>query len=60
MRNEKNFANSMKSPIQAETEAAKRNGLYTFAVIPKRQVVERSFGWLDKCRRLWKNCERVK
>ncbi|MBI3442411.1 MAG: transposase, partial [Candidatus Sungbacteria bacterium] len=21
-------------------------------------VVERSFGWLEKCRRLWKNCER--
>jgi len=30
----------------------------TFKVIPKRWVVERSFGWLDKCRRLWKNCER--
>ena len=60
MRNEKNFANSMKSPIQAEAEAAKFNELHTFAVIPKRQVVECSFGWLDKCRRLWKNCERVK
>ncbi|WP_143187461.1 transposase, partial [Xenorhabdus eapokensis] len=23
-----------------------------------RWVVERSFGWLEKCRRLWKNCER--
>ncbi|MDE5765456.1 MAG: transposase [Ruminococcus sp.] len=21
-------------------------------------IVERFFGWLDKCRRLWKNCER--
>ncbi|MDR2978193.1 MAG: transposase, partial [Rickettsiales bacterium] len=21
-------------------------------------VVERSFAWLEKCRRLWKNCER--
>jgi len=21
-------------------------------------IVERTFGWLDKCRRLWKNCER--
>ncbi|MCX6703444.1 MAG: transposase, partial [Candidatus Zambryskibacteria bacterium] len=21
-------------------------------------VVERSFGWLEKCRRLWKNYER--
>ena len=25
---------------------------------PKRWVVERSFAWLEKCRRLWKNCER--
>ena len=37
--------------------AAKRNELHTFAVIPKRWVVERSFAWLEKCRRLWKNCE---
>jgi transposase len=29
-----------------------------FAVIPKRWVVERSFVLLEKCRRLWKNCER--
>ncbi|MDR2978509.1 MAG: IS5/IS1182 family transposase, partial [Rickettsiales bacterium] len=21
-------------------------------------VVERPFAWLEKCRRLWKNCER--
>ena len=32
--------------------------LPTFAVIPKRWVVERSISWLEKCRRLWKNCER--
>ena len=23
-----------------------------------RFTVERSFAWLEKCRRLWKNCER--
>ncbi|MDR0477347.1 MAG: transposase, partial [Desulfobulbaceae bacterium] len=28
-----------------------------FAVIPKRWVVERSFSWINKCRRLWRNCE---
>ncbi len=39
-------------------EVAKRNELHTFAVIPQRWVVERSFAWLEKCRRLWKNCER--
>jgi transposase len=27
-------------------------------LIPNRWVVERSFAWLEKCRRLWKNCER--
>ena len=52
------FANSIKELIGAEVEVAKRNELHTFDVIPKRWVVERTFGWLDKCRRLWKNCER--
>ena len=37
---------------------AKRNELHTFAVISKRWGVERSLAWLEKCRRLWKNCER--
>ena len=39
-------------------QIAKRSELHKFAVIPKRWVVERSFSWLDKNRRLWKNCER--
>ena len=52
------FAASVKEIIGAEVEIAKRNELHTFAVIPKRWVVERSFAWLEKCRRLWKNCER--
>jgi transposase len=39
-------------------QIAKRSELHIFKVMPKRWVVERSFGWLDKCRRLWKNCER--
>jgi transposase len=39
-------------------QIAKRSELHTFKVMPKRRVVERSFGWLEKCRRLWKNCER--
>nr|WP_287399472.1 transposase [Nitrosomonas sp. H1_AOB3] len=30
----------------------------TFKVMPKRWIVERSFAWLEKSRRLWKNCER--
>jgi transposase len=39
-------------------QIAKRSALHKFAVIPKRWVVERSFAWLEKNRRLWKNCER--
>lgn len=52
------FAQSTKEIIDAKVEVAKRNELHTFAVIPKRWVVERSFAWLEKYRRLWKNCER--
>ena len=40
-------------------EVVKRSELHTFAVIPKRWIVERTFGWLDRYRRLWKNCERL-
>lgn len=39
-------------------QVAKRNELSTFTVMPKRWIVERSFAWLEKNRRLWKNCER--
>jgi len=39
-------------------QIAKRSELHTFKVMPKRWIVERSFGWLEKNRRLWKNCER--
>lgn len=53
-----NFANSVFETLGATVEIAKRSDLHKFAVIPKRWVVERSFGWLEKCRRLWKNCER--
>lgn len=37
-------------------QIAKRSQLHTFKVIPQRWVVERSFAWLDKNRRRWKNC----
>ncbi|RRD37496.1 IS5 family transposase [Comamonadaceae bacterium OH3737_COT-264] len=40
-------------------QIAKRSQLHTFKVMPKRWVVERSFAWLEKNRRLWKNCERL-
>lgn len=54
----KPFADSIKSLLEAEVEVAKRKEQHAFVVTPKRWIVERSFGWLDKCRRLWKNCER--
>ena len=40
-------------------QIAKRSGLHTFKAMPQRWVVERSFAWLEKNRRLWKNCERL-
>lgn len=54
----KTFADSTNEILGATVQVAKRSELHKFAVIPQRWVVERSFGWLEKCRRLWKNCER--
>jgi transposase len=51
------FANAVKELCGAEVEMVKRSELHTFVVLPRRWVVERTFGWLDKARRLWKNCE---
>ncbi|GKS78938.1 hypothetical protein wHma_09450 [Wolbachia pipientis] len=53
-----NFVTQIKTIISATVEVIKRNELRSFVVLPKRWVVERSFAWLEKCRRLWKNCER--
>lgn len=33
------------------------NGQINQPLAVKRWVVERSFAWLEKCRRLWKSCE---
>lgn len=52
------FADAVQERLQATVQVVKRNELHTFVVLPKRWIVERSFGWLEKCRRLWKNCER--
>ncbi|WP_371736275.1 IS5 family transposase [Acidovorax sp. SRB_14] len=54
------FAQAMRDTLGQEVtvQIAKRSELHKFAVIPKRWVVERSFAWLEKSRRLWKNCER--
>ena len=52
------FADGVMERLDATVQIVKRNELHTFAVLPKRWIVERSFAWLEKCRRLWKNCER--
>ena len=54
------FAQAVKETLgqKVTVQIAKRGELHEFVVIPKRWVVERSFAWLDKNRRLWKNCER--
>lgn len=54
----KPFADSVDKMLGAKVEVVKRNELHEFVVLPKRWVVERTFAWLEKCRRLWKNCER--
>jgi len=55
------FAQGVKDVLgkQVTVQIAKRSELHTFKVMPKRWVVERSFAWLEKNRRLWKNCERL-
>ena len=39
-------------------QIAKRSELHTFKIMPIRWIVERSFAWLEKNSRMWKNCER--
>lgn len=55
----KPFESAIDEAINATVEVVKRSELHIFKVVPKRWVVERDFGWLEKCRRLWKNCERT-
>ena len=55
----KPFAEGVNLLISSKVQVAKRSELHTFKVIPQRWVVERSFAWLEKNRRLWKNCERL-
>ena len=42
------FASSVCALTEAVVEVAKRNKLHKVEVIPKRWIVERTFGWLDK------------
>ena len=49
------FEKEVKKILQAHVQVAKRNELHKFVILPKRWILKRSFAWLDKCRRLWKN-----
>ncbi len=55
-----NFAQAVKDILgeAVSVEIGKKSNLVNGEVTPKRWVVERCFAWLEKCRRLWKNCER--
>ena len=52
------LAEEVRAMIGVEVEISKRRDLPGFVVQPQRGIVERSFGWLEKSRRLWENCER--
>ena len=41
-------------------EIVKRCDLHKFIVLPKRWIVERTIGWLNRCRRLAKDWECLK
>ena len=41
------FADGVMERLKATVQVVKRNELHTFAVLPKRWIVERSFGWLE-------------
>jgi len=44
---------------QINVEIVKRSDAGTFVVLPKRWIVERTIGWLNRCRRLAKDWERL-
>ena len=54
------FANTVSSLTGAKVEVSKRPKKHEFVLEYMRWIVERTFGWLDKFRRLAKNFERKK
>ena len=54
-----NFASEVHKIIGSKAEIVKRNDAHKFSVILKRWVVERTFAWFEKFRRLWQNYERL-
>jgi putative transposase len=54
------FINWAKLTHDLEVEVVKRSEQHKFVVLPKRWVVERTFSWLLRNRRLAKDYERLK
>ena len=48
-----NFAEAIKNILGCSVEVVKKSDLHNFKVMPKRWIVERTFAWLEKNRRLW-------
>ncbi len=44
---------------QVNVEIVKRSDVTKFVVLPKRWIVERTIAWLNRCRRLAKDWERL-
>ncbi len=57
----KPFLHGVKQRLGAHVtvQIAKRDELHSLRVMPKRWVVERSFAWLEKNRRLWEELREV-
>lgn len=53
-----NFAQSVRAVIGADVIIAKQSDLKNGYVTLQRWIVEQTFSWLEKWRRLWFNCER--
>src|ERR1700742_2642831 len=52
------FQNGLKAVCgPVNLEIVKRSDLHKFVVLPKRWIVERTIGWLNRCRRLAKDWE---
>jgi transposase len=52
------FQNGLKAACsRINLEIVKRSDLHKFVVLPKRWIVERTIGWLNRCRRLAKDWE---
>jgi transposase len=47
-----NFVNASAKILGCTLGIIKRNELHRFVMLPKKWIVEKSFLWLEKCRRL--------